>query len=119
VPAGAPALASGAEAEDVHLGPEALLGEAGAGFLIAQHRLGPGRIHHCMRWLGVSRRAFDMLCERALSRESHGSLLADKQTVQNWIADSAAEIQACRLLTLDAAGKLDEGGGRPRARTSR
>ncbi|HEX6697745.1 MAG TPA: acyl-CoA dehydrogenase family protein, partial [Solirubrobacteraceae bacterium] len=75
--------------EDVRVGPEALLGEVGAGFLIAQHRLGPGRIHHCMRWLGVSRRAFDMLCERATYREAQGSVLAEKQTVQNWIADSA------------------------------
>src|SRR4029453_5000691 len=53
------------------------LGARGAGFLIAQQRLGPGRIHHCMRWLGVSRRAFDMLCERALTRYSHGSLLSE------------------------------------------
>jgi acyl-CoA dehydrogenase len=62
-----------------------------------------------MRWLGVSRRAFDMLCERAVTRYAHGSLLADKQTVQNWVADSAAEIQACRLLTLDAAARIDQG----------
>jgi acyl-CoA dehydrogenase len=96
--------------EDVRLPPEALLGPRGAGFLIAQQRLGPGRIHHCMRWLGVSRRAFDMLCERAVSRHAHGSLLADKQTVQNWIADSAAEMQAARLMTLHAAWKMDTEG---------
>jgi acyl-CoA dehydrogenase len=96
--------------EDVRLPKDALLGARGAGFLIAQQRLGPGRIHHCMRWLGVSRRAFDMLCERAVSREAHGSLLADKQTVQNWIADSAAEMQAARLMTLHAAWKMDTEG---------
>jgi acyl-CoA dehydrogenase len=96
--------------EDVRVPQEALLGARGAGFLIAQQRLGPGRIHHCMRWLGVSRRAFDMLCERALSRYSHGSLLADKQTVQNWIADSAAQMQAARLMTLHAAWKMDSEG---------
>ena len=94
---------------DVRVPREALLGAEGAGFLIAQQRLYPGRIHHCMRWLGVSRRAFDMLCEYALLREAHGSKLADKQTIQNWIADSAAEIQACRLLTMDTARKIDEG----------
>jgi acyl-CoA dehydrogenase len=96
--------------EHVRVPREALLGARGAGFLIAQQRLGPGRIHHCMRWLGVSRRAFDMLCERALSRFSHGSLLADKQTVQNWIADSAAQMQAARLMTLHAAWKMDREG---------
>jgi acyl-CoA dehydrogenase len=96
--------------EDVRVGPEALLGARGAGFLIAQQRLGPGRIHHCMRWLGVSRRAFDMLCERALTRYSHGSLLAEKQTVQNWIADSAAQMHAARLMTLHAAWKMDTEG---------
>ncbi len=96
--------------EDVRVPKDALLGARGAGFLIAQQRLGPGRIHHCMRWLGVSRRAFDMLCERALSRYSHGSLLADKQTVQNWIADSAAEMHAARLMTLHAAWKMDTEG---------
>ncbi|MEA2227260.1 MAG: acyl-CoA dehydrogenase [Solirubrobacteraceae bacterium] len=96
--------------EDVRVGPEALLGDVGAGFLIAQHRLGPGRIHHCMRWLGVSRRAFDMLCERATYRESHGAVLAEKQTVQNWIADSAAQMQAARLMTLHAAWRMDTEG---------
>jgi acyl-CoA dehydrogenase len=96
--------------EDVRVGPEALLGEVGAGFLIAQHRLGPGRIHHCMRWLGVSRRAFDMLCERATYWQSHGGPLADKQTVQNWIADSAAQMQAARLMTLHAAWVMDTQG---------
>ncbi|HEV3232120.1 MAG TPA: acyl-CoA dehydrogenase family protein, partial [Candidatus Dormibacteraeota bacterium] len=87
-----------------------LLGAEGAGFLIAQMRLGPGRIHHCMRWLGVARRAFDMLCERALQREAFGGPLARKQTVQNWIADSAAEMQAARLMTLHAAWSIDRFG---------
>src|SRR3954449_824451 len=96
--------------DGVRVGPEALLGARGAGFLIAQHRLGPGRIHHCMRWLGVSRRAFDMLCERAQSRYAHGSLLAEKDTVREWIADSAAEMQAARLMTLHAAWRMDPEG---------
>jgi alkylation response protein AidB-like acyl-CoA dehydrogenase len=86
-----------------------LLGERGAGFAIAQARLGPGRIHHVMRWLGQMQRAFELMCGRALEREAFGGPLAEKQTVQNWIADSAAEIQACRLLTLDAAHKIDRG----------
>jgi acyl-CoA dehydrogenase len=88
---------------------ENTLGEPGDGFLIAQKRLGPGRIHHVMRWLGQMQRAFELMCSRALEREAFGSRLADKQTIQNWIADSAAEIQACRLLTLDAAHKIDRG----------
>src|ERR671916_734590 len=96
--------------EDVRVPADALLGPRGAGFLIAQQRLGPGRIHHCMRWLGVSRRAFDMLCERAVSRHSHGSLLKDKQTIQNWVADSAAQMHAARLMTLHAAWKMDAEG---------
>ena len=96
--------------EDVRLPREALLGTRGAGFLLAQQRLGPGRIHHCMRWLGVSRRAFDMLCERSLSRVAHGGPLAEKQTIQNWIADSAAEMQAARLMTLHAAWRIDQEG---------
>ena len=86
-----------------------LLGERGAGFLIAQQRLGPGRIFHCMRWLGQAQRAFDLMCERANSRVAFGSLLADKQQVQQMIFETAAEIQACRLLTLDAAHKIDQG----------
>jgi acyl-CoA dehydrogenase len=97
---------------DVRLPADALLGAEGDGFLIAQQRLYPGRIHHCMRWLGVSRRALDMLCERSLYRESHGSLLADKQSVQNWIADSAAQMSAARLMTLQAAWKMDTYGVR-------
>src|SRR5436305_3350993 len=85
------------------------LGAEGAGFLIAQKRLGPGRIHHVMRWLGQMQRAFELMCSYALARETSAGPLADKQTVQNWIADSYAEIQACRLMTLDAAHKLDAG----------
>jgi len=86
------------------------VGREGDGFQLAQQRLGPGRIHHCMRWLGQSRRAFDMLCERAVSRYAHGSVLAEKQTVQNWVADSLAEMQAARLMTLHAAWKMDQEG---------
>jgi acyl-CoA dehydrogenase len=85
------------------------LGEIGDGFRIAQKRLGPGRIHHVMRWLGQMQRAFELMCTYALERETFGGPLAEKQTVQNWVADSAAEIQACRLLTLDAAHKIDQG----------
>jgi acyl-CoA dehydrogenase len=88
---------------------ENTLGEPGDGFRIAQKRLGPGRIHHVMRWLGQMQRAFELLCSYSLEREAFGSRLADKQTVQNWIADSAAEIHACRLMTLDAAHKIDDG----------
>ena len=84
-----------------------LLGQRGAGFALAQARLGPGRIQHCMRWLGQSQRAFDMLCERAVSRFSHGSLLSDKGTIQEWVAESATEMLAARLMTLYAAWKLD------------
>ena len=80
----------------------------GQGFALAQKRLGPGRIHHAMRWLGQSRRAFDLLCERALTRYAHGSLLAEKQMVQDWIAQSYADMQAARLLTLQAAWKIDQ-----------
>jgi acyl-CoA dehydrogenase len=96
--------------EDVRVPADHLIGPEGSGFLLAQARLGPGRIHHCMRWLGQSQRAFDMMCERALSRYTHGSLLAEKQTVQNWIADSAAEMHAARLMTLHAAWKMDQVG---------
>ena len=85
------------------------LGGVGEGFVIAQKRLGPGRIHHVMRWLGQMQRAFELMCSYALQREAFGGPLSDKQTVQSWIADSAAEIQACRLLTLDAAHKIDRG----------
>ncbi len=96
--------------EDVRVPGSAILGAEGAGFLIAQQRLYPGRIHHCMRWLGVARRAFDMLCERSLYRYAHGSVLAKHETVANWIADSAAQMQAARLMTLHAAWKMDAEG---------
>lgn len=85
------------------------LGEAGGGFRIAQKRLGPGRIHHCMRWLGQMQRAFEIMINYSLVREVYGSTLSEKQTVQNWIADSYVEIQAARLLTLNAAAKIDTG----------
>lgn len=86
-----------------------LLGPRGQAFKIAQKRLGPGRIFHCMRWLGQAQRAFELMVERAINRQTFGGPLSDKQTVQNWISDSAAEIQAARLLTLNAAAKIDAG----------
>src|SRR5438105_5666352 len=101
--------------EDVRVPKENLVGRRGQGFELAQIRLGPGRIHHCMRWLGQARRAFDMLCERSLQREAFGGKLAGHQTVQNWIADSAAEMSAARLMTLHAAWTIDKYGA-PAAR---
>jgi acyl-CoA dehydrogenase len=89
----------------------AMLGFPGAGFFIAQARLGPGRIHHCMRWIGICERAFDMMCRRAATRElGPGKLLAHKQTIQNWIAESRAEIDAARLAVLHAAWRIDAVG---------
>ncbi|HHH10792.1 MAG TPA: acyl-CoA dehydrogenase [Sorangium sp.] len=97
--------------DDVKVPVTNLLGAEGAGFLIAQQRLGPGRIHHCMRWLGICQRAFDMLCERAATRQmGNGKTLAYKQIVQAWIAESRAEINAARLSVLQAAWKIDKVG---------
>ncbi|HEY0431648.1 MAG TPA: acyl-CoA dehydrogenase family protein [Pyrinomonadaceae bacterium] len=95
--------------EDCRVPAGNLLGEVGQGFKLAQARLGPGRIQHCMRWVGAAQRSLDMMCAYALKRQSFGEPLAKKQTVQNWIADSAAEINAARLMTLNAAWKLDRG----------
>ena len=95
--------------EGVRVSVENVLGGEGEAFRLAQKRLGPGRIHHVMRWLGQMQRAFELMCRYANEREAFGGPLAEKQTVQNWVADSAAEIQACRLLTMDAARKIDEG----------
>jgi acyl-CoA dehydrogenase len=87
------------------------IGAEGAGFLLAQERLGPGRIHHCVRWLGICERAFDLMCERAASRElSAGRPLGSRQIVQEWIAESRAEIEAARLLVLRTAWRIDHEG---------
>ncbi|MBM4382126.1 MAG: acyl-CoA dehydrogenase family protein [Deltaproteobacteria bacterium] len=95
--------------DDVRVPEENLLGPRGAGFKIAQKRLGPGRIFHCMRWLGQAQRAFDLMCERANNRVAFGGPLSDKQLIQKFVFDSAAEIQASRMLTLSAAEKIDRG----------
>lgn len=94
---------------DVRVPRDNLLGPRGQGFRIAQRRLGPGRIFHCMRWLGQAQRAFELMVARAGSREMHGSRLRDKGEIQAYIAESAAEIQAARLMTLDAARAMDRG----------
>jgi acyl-CoA dehydrogenase len=94
---------------DVRVPSANLLGGRGEGFVIAQKRLGPGRIFHCMRWLGQAQRAFELMCERATTRFAHGSLLAEKGEIQRYVAESAADIQAARLMTLDAARAMDAG----------
>ena len=92
---------------------ENLLGGRGAGFALAQERLGPGRIHHCMRWIGICERAIEMMCRHAGSREiAPGRPLATRQTVQEWIAESRAEIDAARLMVLHAAWKMERVGQR-------
>ncbi|HUU80670.1 MAG TPA: acyl-CoA dehydrogenase family protein [Acidobacteriota bacterium] len=90
---------------------ENLLGPEGHGFVIAQERLGPGRIHHCMRWVGLCNRAFALMCSRAQNRMvSPGRMLASKQIIQSWIAECAADIQAARLMVLHAAWKIQNLG---------
>jgi acyl-CoA dehydrogenase len=90
-----------------------LLGEEGAGFALAQERLGPGRIHHTMRWIGIAERALALMCERAARRElAPGRPLAGRQSVQHWLAESRAEINAARFMVLDAADKIDRVGAK-------
>ncbi len=97
--------------DNVRVPQENLLGQEGEGFVIAQQRLGPGRIHHCMRWIGICERAFDEMCRYANLRQvAPGRTLAQQQTIQNWVAESRAEINAARLMTLDAAHKIDREG---------
>src|SRR5437667_11570657 len=98
---------------DVRVPRDHLLGGRGQGFVVAQKRLGPGRIFHCMRWLGQAERAFELMCARATTRFAHGSLLSEKGEIRRYVAESAAEIQAARLMTIDEAPQLDgrrEGG---------
>lgn len=95
------------------------IGDEGSGFALAQERLGPGRIHHAMRWIGVAERALDLHCARAASRELRpGQPLASRQSVQHDIAESRAEIDAARLLVLDTAERIEAEGQAARARIS-
>jgi acyl-CoA dehydrogenase len=97
---------------DVHVPAGALLGEEGAGFALAQARLGPGRIHHCMRTIGQCELALDLMGERALERRAFGKRLADQANVRDWIAESRIEIDQARLLVLRAADRIDREGNR-------
>jgi acyl-CoA dehydrogenase len=101
---------------EVRVPAEALLGGEGQAFAIAQTRLGGGRVHHAMRTIGVCQRAFDMMCERALSRRTQGEVLAKKQMVQEKIADAYIALQSFRLMVLHAAWRIDQVGGH-KART--
>ena len=97
--------------ENVRVPQTNRLGEEGAGFLIAQERLGPGRIHHCMRWIGISERAFELMCKQALTREvAPDRALATQQVVQSWMSECRAEINAARLMVLQAADTIDRVG---------
>lgn len=96
--------------EDCRVPATSLLGAEGDGFPIAQARLGPGRIHHCMRCIGAAERALELMCRRANTRYAHGSLLAEKSVVQNWVAESRMEIDSARFMVLHAAWKMDTVG---------
>ncbi len=97
--------------QDVRVPVSHRIGPEGEGFALAQQRLGPGRIHHCMRWIGICERAFDIMCRHAAHRElAPGRALGDQGMVQSWIAESRAEIHAARLMVLDTARKIDAAG---------
>jgi acyl-CoA dehydrogenase len=103
--------------ESCHVPASSLLGERGAGFVIAQDRLGPGRIHHCMRAIGTAERAIELMCRRANEREAFGGKLAEKQFVQDFVARSRMEVDQARLLTLKAAWQMDTEGKRAARQT--
>ena len=93
---------------DCRISASNIIGKEGEGFILAQERLGPGRIHHCMRWIGICERAVALMCARASSRElSPNKFLSEKQTIQNWISESAAKIYGARLMVLDCAKKIE------------
>lgn len=95
------------------VGEENLIGREGDGFMLAQQRLGPGRIHHCMRWIGICDRAFDMMCRRAAERQlSPTKKLGEYQIIHSWIAECKAEIEASRLMVLHTARKIQDLGAR-------
>jgi acyl-CoA dehydrogenase len=98
------------EYKDCRVPATNMLGREGDGFGIAQARLGPGRIHHCMRMIGVAERAMGLMCQRANTRWTHGSYLAEKANIQQWIADSRIEIDSARLLVMYTAWKMDTAG---------
>ncbi len=101
------------EFKDCRVPVSNLIGAEGAGFTLAQVRLGPGRIHHCMRWIGICERAMELMCRRAMERELHpGRSLASQQSIQHWIAECAADIKASRLLVLDTAQKIESHGAK-------
>ncbi|MDP5348118.1 MAG: acyl-CoA dehydrogenase family protein [Paracoccaceae bacterium] len=97
---------------DVRVPVDAMLGNEGDGFMLAQARLGPGRIHHCMRTIGQCELALELMCERGLERRTFGKALADNANIQDWIAQSRIEIDAARLLMLQTAWKMDRDGAR-------
>ncbi|WP_128981719.1 acyl-CoA dehydrogenase family protein [Streptomyces roseicoloratus] len=98
--------------DDVRVPAAHLIGEEGGGFAIAQARLGPGRIHHCMRLIGMAERAVELMCRRAVSRHAFGKALAQQGVVQNWIADARVTIEQLRLLVLKTAWLMDTVGNR-------
>jgi acyl-CoA dehydrogenase len=98
--------------KDVRVPADALLSGEGDGFAISQARLGPGRIHHCMRSIGMAERALDLMCERALSRVTFGAPVAERANIQDWIAEARIELEMIRLLTLKTAWLMDTVGNR-------
>jgi acyl-CoA dehydrogenase len=98
--------------EDVRVPAENLIAGEGDGFLISQARLGPGRIHHCMRTIGAAERALELMCRRASERETFGQPVASRSNVQDWIAEARIELEMVRLLTLKTAWLMDTVGNR-------
>jgi acyl-CoA dehydrogenase len=98
--------------DDVRVPASNLIAQEGDGFMISQARLGPGRIHHCMRTIGAAERALDLMCQRALQRVTFGRRVAERANVQDWIAEARIELEMTRLLTMKTAWLMDTVGGK-------